>query len=252
MTNCDTLKNGIVLAELGGYGDGPYCAKYGAGAALVLLGTYIVDAGPVQYPAAFVFKPGRGAYEQYLREHVAAARQSGAAVGVSVICVDNRDNSEFLQAAADAGADYVSLCLHSTMPIFTQRGLSSTVMRRENWPVMRAQMKKIISAVGKPLIVKTGAMHCDCIDAVREMVGVGVEMFHVDVPNAATPLGAKAIRQLREVCPFLIVGGGIRTVEDAVRVLDAGADAVSVATAAMEDPTLCGRIQAALRTTPQR
>ena len=25
------LKNGIVLAELGGYGDDPYCAKHGAG-----------------------------------------------------------------------------------------------------------------------------------------------------------------------------------------------------------------------------
>jgi hypothetical protein len=54
------LKNGVVLAELGGYGDGPYCARHGAGAALVMLGTYIVDAGSdVPYPSHFVFKPGR-------------------------------------------------------------------------------------------------------------------------------------------------------------------------------------------------
>ena len=40
----DNLRNGVVLAELGGYGDGPYCAKHGLGAALVMMGTYIVDA----------------------------------------------------------------------------------------------------------------------------------------------------------------------------------------------------------------
>ena len=56
----DRLRNGVVLAELGGYGDGPYCAKHGAGAALVMLGTYIVDDGEnVPYDPRFVFKPGR-------------------------------------------------------------------------------------------------------------------------------------------------------------------------------------------------
>lgn len=44
-SNYAELKNGVVLAELGGYGDGPYCAKHGAGTALVMMGTYIVDPG---------------------------------------------------------------------------------------------------------------------------------------------------------------------------------------------------------------
>ena len=35
----EDLGNGVVLAELGGHGDGPYCAKHGRGAALVILGT---------------------------------------------------------------------------------------------------------------------------------------------------------------------------------------------------------------------
>ena len=94
------LKNGVVLAELGGYGDGPYCAEYGAGAALVMLGTYIVDAGDdVPYSPDFVFKPGRRNYADYLQHHVAAARQSGAAVGVSVVSVDLDDSIDFLVAA---------------------------------------------------------------------------------------------------------------------------------------------------------
>lgn len=41
----EDIRNGVVLAELGGYGNGPYCAKHGKGAALVMLGTYIIDPG---------------------------------------------------------------------------------------------------------------------------------------------------------------------------------------------------------------
>lgn len=37
------LQNGIVLAELGGHSDGKFCAVHGKDAALVMLGTYIVD-----------------------------------------------------------------------------------------------------------------------------------------------------------------------------------------------------------------
>ena len=71
------LRNGVVLAELGGHGDGPYCAKHGAGAALVMLGTYIVDPGDsVPYPKHFVFKPGQSSFFGYLEEHIAAARAS--------------------------------------------------------------------------------------------------------------------------------------------------------------------------------
>ena len=70
------LRNGVVLAELGGYGDGPYCVKHGKGAALVLLGTYIVDAREdTPYPKPFVFKPGRANYDRYLEEHVGALRR---------------------------------------------------------------------------------------------------------------------------------------------------------------------------------
>ncbi len=39
------IKEGVVLAELGGYGDGPYCATHAANAALAMMGTYIVDPG---------------------------------------------------------------------------------------------------------------------------------------------------------------------------------------------------------------
>ncbi len=105
----ENLLNAVVLAELGGYGDGPYCAQYGAGAALVMLGTYIVDPGDsVPYHKDFVFKPGRSNYQAYLEHHITAARAGGAQVGISVVSVDLRDTVDFLQAAQEAGADYAS------------------------------------------------------------------------------------------------------------------------------------------------
>ncbi|MCK5329199.1 MAG: hypothetical protein KAR36_11375, partial [Candidatus Latescibacteria bacterium] len=129
----EEIRNGVVLAELGGYGDGPYCAKHGAGAALVMLGTYIVDAGDsVPYPAHFVFKPGRSSYAGYLKTHITAARSGGARVGVSVVSVHLPDTVDFLKAAEEAGADYVSLCAHSTMEMFVRAHVGAALCHRQN------------------------------------------------------------------------------------------------------------------------
>ena len=93
----DPLKNGVVLAEIGSHSNGPWCARHGAGSALVVLGTFIVDArDDVPYNRDFVFKPGRENYGDYLDEHVMAARDSGAAVGVSVASVNLDDTIDFL------------------------------------------------------------------------------------------------------------------------------------------------------------
>jgi tRNA-dihydrouridine synthase len=243
------LRRGVVLAELGGHGDGPYCARHGAGCALVMMGTYIVDASDsVPYPPAFVFKPGREAYAGYLREHVAQARKSGAAVGVSAISVDLADTTDFLSAAEEAGADYVSVCLHSRMPMFVSRGLSSALLRRENWPRLREHVRAYLSGRERPLIAKIGLHDSrDVEPAIAEMTEAGVSAVHVNLGDAAGSSGLSAIPRLKRHVPFLIVGGGIKTAQDARRVIEAGADAVAVGSATMKDPGLCGRLQAALR-----
>ena len=240
------LKNGVVLAELGGRGDGPYCARHGDGAALVMLGSYIVDArDDVPYPEPFVFKPGRVSYAKYLQEHIAAARQSGARVGVSVVSVDIADSVDFLQAAEDAGADYASLCLHSTMEMFVSVGLSSALCRRENWGGLSEWIGAMLSAVKIPFIAKIGVTDApDVVESVDVMADAGVKIVHANVGKleaGAERLGT--LRQLSGRCDFLIGGGGIVDVEGARRYLDAGADAVAIGKAAMDDPTLCARVQ---------
>jgi cyclase len=71
------------------------------------------------------------------------------------------------------------------------------------------------------------------------------EIVMLDV--SATPEGrntaVETVRRVREVLSIpLTVGGGVRSVEDAGRLLEAGADKVSTNTAAMEDPTILTEI----------
>lgn len=54
---------------------------------------------------------------------------------------------------------------------------------------------------------------------------------------------AETVRRVREVLGIpLTVGGGVRHVDDARRLLDAGADKVATNTAAVEDPSLLDRL----------
>ena len=71
------------------------------------------------------------------------------------------------------------------------------------------------------------------------------ELVMLDV--SATPEGrsnaAETVAAVREILGIpLTVGGGIRTVDDASRLLEAGADKVSVNTAAVRDPALLTRL----------
>ena len=246
----EELRNGIVLAELGGHGDGPYCAKYGAGSALVLLGTYVVDErDDVPYPSHFVFKPGRENYASYLNEHVAAARAGGAKVGVSIISVTLQDSVDFLQAAEEAGADYASLCAYSVMDMFVSQGLGMALCSSENRCRLAEWAKALAGAVSIPVIFKIGfAGLSETGPAIETMAGSGVPIVHVSIGNCDPDSeGLKALGNLADLCDFLIAGGGVKNAEDARRVLGAGAGAVAIASAAMKDPTLCGRIQRQLR-----
>ena len=249
-TEHQDLENGVVLAELGGRGDGPYCAKHAAGAALAVMGTYIVDSGDdVPYSADFVFKPGRQSYAGYLSEHVAAAREGVARVGVSVISVELKDTVDFLAASQDAGADYVSLCVHSGMEMFISRGLGEAMCEGENLGRLKEWTAAIVSAVSVPLIMKMCFHGAEMTAAALDTISDGgASIAHVNMkPAGAEPQRLDAIAAAASRCGLLIAGGGISDVESARRALDAGAGAVAIGTAAMEDETLCGKIQSALR-----
>ncbi len=246
----EELKKGVVLAELGGYGDGPYCARHGAGATLVLMGTYIVDSGDkVPYSPKFVFKPDRSIYAPYLREHVKAARAGGGKVGVSVISIKLQHTLDFLVAAQEAGADYASLCAYSTMEMFTRAGLGVALCEPANSKSLHLWAKAILKALTIPVIFKIGLDDLrDTLAAVDTLTQVGVPIVNISVGTTAPgSAGLKAVKQLSGHCACLIAGGGIKDLEGARRVLEQGADAVAIGAAAMKNPYLCGDIRKCLR-----
>ncbi len=216
---------------------------------MVVLGSYIVDAGEdIPYDPGFVFKPGRKNYGSYLKEHMAAARASGALVAVSVCTVGLEDTIDFLSAAEEAGADAVSYCAHSTMEMFLRENSSSALCRREHWGELQRWTKNLLTAFRVPVIFKIGLKDtADTFGAVEVMAEAGAFFVHINVGSTGPgSAGIKAVGQLKEKVPFLIAGGGIEDVEGAKRVLSAGADAVAVGTAAMKDAGFCGRVQAEL------
>ena len=244
------LENGVVLAELGGYGDGPYCAVHGAGAALVMLGTYIVDPGNnVPYPKSFVFKPDRSRYFPYLMEHIAAARADGSRVGVSVAAVKMSHARDFLSAAEDAGADCVSLCAHSSMEMFVKEGLGQELCRRENETLLREWAGALLGAVTIPVIFKIGLTEpAVTLNAVHILTDTGIPVVHIDIKDSIPgSRGLDFLGEIEGLCQCLVAGGGIRDIEGARRVLDAGANAAAIGTAAMKDAGLCASIQEMLR-----
>ena len=244
------LHGGVALAELGGYGDGPFCARHGAGAALVTMGTYVIaPEGAVRYHPAFSFPPHPARYQLYLQEHVRLAHQSGARVAVSAISLELAHTVDFLAAAAQAGADFVSLCAHSTMPVFLEAGLGAALCRRERWSALREWVAALQRAVPVPLIVK---MRGDPAAAalVEELAAAGVLAVHANVGTSdpGSP-GLRAVAALAGRGPFLIVSGGVKDLAGAQRVVAAGADLAAVGRAAVDNPRLLSELQAGLQPT---
>ncbi|QYK48545.1 MAG: imidazole glycerol phosphate synthase subunit HisF [Phycisphaeraceae bacterium] len=70
-----------------------------------------------------------------------------------------------------------------------------------------------------------------------------IVMLDVSATNEARATAARTVRAIRRVLSIpLTVGGGIRSIDDAARLLDAGADKVSVNSAAVRDPDLITRL----------
>ncbi len=68
-------------------------------------------------------------------------------------------------------------------------------------------------------------------------------ILDVSATTEGRKTAAETVRRVREVLSIpLTVGGGVRSVEDAGRLLDAGADKVAVNTAAVQDPAVISAI----------
>ena len=93
---------------------------------------------------------------------------------------------------------------------------------------------------------ETAESYGDPVESARRWVEEGAERLHVvDLDGAidGERRNADNVRSIVEKTEVAVqVGGGVRSVEDAEVLFDAGADRVVMGTAAMEDPPLVGRV----------
>jgi phosphoribosylformimino-5-aminoimidazole carboxamide ribotide isomerase len=95
----------------------------------------------------------------------------------------------------------------------------------------------------------TGKTYGDPVEAARRWVDAGATTLHlVDLDGAfeGERENAPAIESILEAVPADVqLGGGIRTAEDAIHLLDRGVDRVILGTAAVEDPDIVSEISEA-------
>lgn len=93
---------------------------------------------------------------------------------------------------------------------------------------------------------ETAKSYGDPVEAARRWVDEGATRLHVvDLDGAidGQRRNAHHVRRIVEETRVSVqVGGGVRSVEDAETLFEAGADRVVMGTAAMEDPPLVGRV----------
>jgi tRNA-dihydrouridine synthase len=247
MTNIlKDLNNGVVLSELAGYSDGKFCAIHGKNAALVMLGTYIIDnSDDIDYPAGFIFRPGYKKCGSYLAENISKAKESGAKVGISAVSINISDTVDFLNASQQAGADYVSLCAHSTMEMFIRNDVSSALLSRKNWEQLKKWARGILNGVQIPVIFKIGAFdNSDVYDAIELIKEEGIPIIHINVKsNREDSEGIKFLKKVNKENIFIIAGGSIKDLNGALRIMNAGANAVSIGSASIKNLDICGDIQ---------
>jgi phosphoribosylformimino-5-aminoimidazole carboxamide ribotide isomerase len=111
-------------------------------------------------------------------------------------------------------------------------------------PAVDMQDGRVVQLVGGER--GTGTEYGDPIEAAERWVEAGAETLHlIDLDGAfeGERANADAVEAIVESTDVdLQLGGGIRTVDDAVGLLDAGVDRVILGTAAVETPEIVGEI----------
>jgi phosphoribosylformimino-5-aminoimidazole carboxamide ribotide isomerase len=129
----------------------------------------------------------------------------------------------------------------------SRRALSAVFPSFEVIPAVDMQDGQVVQLVGGERGTETA--YGDPVAAAQRWVEAGAETIHlVDLDGAfeGERANAEAVESIVEAVDVdLQLGGGIRTTDDAIGLLEAGVDRVILGTAAVETPSIVGEISKA-------
>lgn len=201
-----------------------------------------------------------------LRRHAARWGTSGVPIIVS-ICADNADDIAALARTLDMQPDVAGIELNLACPDRSRRGepIGLDVAASETATVAAraaTELPLIVKLTGadpdpRPVAKAVAAAGADTICAIapppalalaedRSGASLGTAYGGLSGP-ALKPLALRVVYEIAQVVRIPVIGcGGVAALPDVLDYLAAGATAVAVATAALADPTLPGRLGAEL------
>ena len=232
------FKNPIALAPMAGIVDSAFANQYAADAGLVILGAFSLDEASKAVASELV---ARGRKEFISEEPLELIRneireiKSGSTVAVNVRSATLEPLIEAAKIVKEEGA-ILELNAHCRQPEMLKAGIGEALLN--DLPKLSAWIKAI-KETGVVLSVKVRANVVDDIELARIIDKAGADIIHVDAMLEGFGVDLDAILNYRDATRLFLIGNNsVRDFEAAKDMFSRGADMVSVARGAMENPGL--------------
>ena len=243
------LRSRVILAAMAGICNGDFCSKASkAGAGMVTLGGLNFDMETLT-ASRKISQRGRREFEidlhlltDYLKGEVRKASINGTPVAVNVRAATMKGIIFAGESVSQSGATVLEINAHCRQPEMLSVGAGQALLGRLD--ELSEWIKHLKDSFNLNVILKWRGNVVDDLRVAKMAEAAGVDAFDIDAMKPGEVCGdLRLIRKLSEnVDVFLIGNNSIRDFESAIRMLNSGADAVSIARAAIHDPTLVGRI----------
>jgi TIM-barrel protein len=243
------LDTPAVLSAMAGITNGFFCeraAKTGAG--MVTLGGFNFDKKTLE-AARLLTVRGRPEFvidikdlPEKITHQVSLAHKGKSLVSVNVRTASRKGLIFAAKVVQEAGADAFELNAHCRQKeILNVRSGQSLLENQEKLCQWISILKEHIDI---PLIIKFRANVVEEVTLVKRIIVAGADIIHVDAMKSGYPFAdldvIKRISESNDI--FLIGNNSIVDVNSAIQMLNAGAEAFSIARAAINKPEIVGQI----------
>lgn len=243
------LKRRVILAAMAGICDGEFCFRAASsGAGMVTLGGLNFDketifAGEMmRRRGRMEFNIGLDELEDFLRRELRKALRGGAPVAVNVRVATLEGIFRAGELISKSGAVALEIDAHCRQPEMMMVGAGQALLGKLD--VLSEWIKILKENFDLKIILKWRGNVVDDVAVAMMAERAGVDAIHIDAMKQGVEQGdLELIRKVsRNRNVFLIGNNSVRDVSSAIEMLNAGADAVSIARVALKNPAIVGEI----------